>query len=290
MKAVVSNLLLAAAVSVLVSVLLAPAPPRPASAPDRAATESARASIQDLETSLGRLRAELEELRSMPGPAPSPSGSASRCDPHCEMLHREVARLWERLGGAEEVSVSGHRIVNVKLSDLVLADVSEKRPWGPEQATGQPDTPTAGDHASAWASLTPDGGNEWLLLEFPEAAQPSGVRVHESYNPGAVTQASVLHADGREEFVWAGADPTPPGAGQGVSWIPFRTQGKTRKVKLYLNSAGVPGWNEIDAVGLVDVAGRLQWASAASASSSYASRAEGTTDESARGPVPRWPR
>ncbi len=288
MKAAALNLLLAAAVSVLVSVLLAPAPPRPGADPDRAATEAAKSSIETLEASIGRLRAELEESRSTPGPAPSPSGGATRCDPHCEMLHREVARLWERVGATEGAPLAGP--ARVFPSRIQSAAFSGRRPWGPEQATGEPDTPSAGDHQSAWASLTPDGGNEWLLLEFPEAVAPSGVRVHESYNPGAVTQVSVFLSDGREEFVWSGADPTPPGGGQGVSWIPFGIKGKTRRVKLHLNSAGVPGWNEIDAVGLVDAAGRLQWSSAASASSTYASRVEGRDGGEPGGPAVRWPR
>ncbi|MCI0587421.1 MAG: hypothetical protein L0323_11330 [Planctomycetes bacterium] len=288
MKAVVLNLLLAAAVSLLVSTLLAPAPVRTGGDTDRVAAEAAKSSIRELEASLGGLRAELEEMRSMPGPAPSPTREVERCDPHCELLHREIARLGERLGAVDGASVA-RRLV-VLSPDMRLAHVSEKRPWGPEQATGEPDTPSAGDHQSAWASLTPDGGNEWLLLDFPEAVAPSGVRVHESYNPGAVTQVSVFLADGREEFVWAGADPTLPGAGQGVSWLPFGIMGKTRKVKLHLNSAGVPGWNEIDAVGLVDAAGRFQWASAASASSTYASQVQTTEAELQRGPGTRWPR
>ena len=48
-----------------------------------------------------------------------------------------------------------------------------KRPWGPEQATGPPDTATAGNFDTAWASQTPDGQQEWLLLEYFEAAVPT---------------------------------------------------------------------------------------------------------------------
>src|SRR5205823_2443181 len=40
-----------------------------------------------------------------------------------------------------------------------------KRNWGPEQATGPPDTEMAGDIVTAWASRTPDEQDEWLLLE-----------------------------------------------------------------------------------------------------------------------------
>src|SRR5262249_44708719 len=54
-----------------------------------------------------------------------------------------------------------------------------KRPYGPEQVTGPPDTPNAGDHATAWASRTPDGQDEWLLLEYAEPVVPAAVLVHE---------------------------------------------------------------------------------------------------------------
>ncbi|MGH7149305.1 MAG: hypothetical protein ACREIU_01340, partial [Planctomycetota bacterium] len=159
MKAVVWNLLLAAAVSVLVSTLLAPAPTRSGGAPDRAAMEGARSSIEELEASVERLRAELEELRSRPGPALAPPRDAERCDPHCETLHREIARLWERFGAAEGAPFAGP--ARAFPGRIHVAAHSEKRPWGPEQATGEPDTPGAGDHVSAWASLAPDGSGEW---------------------------------------------------------------------------------------------------------------------------------
>ncbi|HEX5243530.1 MAG TPA: hypothetical protein VFW23_09750, partial [Tepidisphaeraceae bacterium] len=41
------------------------------------------------------------------------------------------------------------------------------RAWGPEQATGKPDTwPRSGDIQTAWASKTPDGQPEWLELGY----------------------------------------------------------------------------------------------------------------------------
>ena len=43
----------------------------------------------------------------------------------------------------------------------------------------------------------------------------------------------------------------------------------TRRVKIYLDSPNFPGWNEIDAVGLIDVRGKRQWAERARSSSSY---------------------
>ena len=63
---------------------------------------------------------------------------------------------------------------------------------------------------------------------------------------------------------------TDPGAGQGVSEVKFDGSFKTNRIKLYFDSRAVPGWNEIDAVGLRDAAGKTQWATAVEASSTYA--------------------
>jgi hypothetical protein len=145
-----------------------------------------------------------------------------------------------------------------------------KRPWGPEQATGAPDTDGAGDIETAWASLTPDGQDEWLLLEYAKPVVPREIHVHETYNPGALYKVSVFKLDGTEVEVWKGKDPTPVGTERGVSKIPVKVNFKTNRVKIYLASRDVPGWNEIDAVGVVDAAGKSHWATSADASSTYA--------------------
>jgi hypothetical protein len=41
-------------------------------------------------------------------------------------------------------------------------------------------------------------------------------------------------------------------------------------IKVYLDTARVPGWNEVDAVELIGKDGSRQWAKRASASSTYA--------------------
>jgi hypothetical protein len=145
-----------------------------------------------------------------------------------------------------------------------------KRPWGPEQATGPPDTPAAGDIQTAWASRTPDDQDEWLLLEYAEPVVPEAVAVYETYNPGALYRVTVFKLDGEEVEVWKGKDPTPIGSGKGVSEVAFQVPFKANRVKLYLDSRNVPGWNEIDAVGLRDAAGKTHWAVSADASSTYA--------------------
>ncbi|HEY2584517.1 MAG TPA: hypothetical protein VGI81_01985 [Tepidisphaeraceae bacterium] len=145
------------------------------------------------------------------------------------------------------------------------------RPWGPEQATGAPDTwPNAGDLTTAWASATPDGQREWLELTYDAPIRPAAVLIYETYNPGAVDRITGYDPNGREAELWSGADPTPPGKDKGISVIPLHPDFDVSRIRVYLDSPRVPGWNEIDAVGLVDTTGKTHWATAATASSTYA--------------------
>jgi hypothetical protein len=144
-----------------------------------------------------------------------------------------------------------------------------KRPWGPEQATGEPDTDQSGDIQTAWASASPDDQDEWLMLEYAEPIIPIAVDVYETFNPGALNRITVFKLDGEEVEVWKGDDPTPAGSDKGVSSVPIKVNFKTNRIKLYIASKSVPGWNEIDAVGLKDK-NRTYWAVAAEASSTYA--------------------
>jgi len=145
-----------------------------------------------------------------------------------------------------------------------------RREWGPEQALGAPDTPGAGDLETAWASETEDGRDEWLQLEFARPVVPTGVRVFETFNPGALVAVSVLDADGNEHEVWRGIDPVPRERELGIALVAFVTDVETRVITLHLASSAVAGWNEIDAVGLHAADGSLQWAIAAEASTTYA--------------------
>lgn len=141
--------------------------------------------------------------------------------------------------------------------------------WGSHQVTGRPDTQGAGDIVTAWASASQDSQREWLLLTYPQPVVPTLIRVHETYNPGALDRITLFDPAGNEIEVWSGQDPTTRDKPSGVSEIPVSTTFKTNKVKIHLDSPNVRGWNEIDAVGLVDSDGKTHWAVDADASSSY---------------------
>src|ERR1043166_232657 len=46
-----------------------------------------------------------------------------------------------------------------------------RRAWSPEQVIGAPDTMQAGDKVTAWASRSPDGGAEWLNVDYERQVQ-----------------------------------------------------------------------------------------------------------------------
>jgi hypothetical protein len=148
------------------------------------------------------------------------------------------------------------------------------RGWAAEQATGPPDAylyASGGDYENAWASKAPDDQVEWLELTWDVPTEAAGVDVYETYNPGALIRV-VAFNDNREVARWEGVDPTPRDAplGKGISKIRFDKPAVMNRVRLTIDSPKVPGWNEIDAVGLVEPSGSVHWATGATASSSYA--------------------
>jgi beta-lactamase regulating signal transducer with metallopeptidase domain len=145
-----------------------------------------------------------------------------------------------------------------------------KRSWGPEQVIGPPDTMNAGDQVTAWASLSQDAQEEWLICDFGKEVAASSVRIHETYNPGSLVRIMFLNGKDEETLAWEGEDPTPRDQPKGTSVIPISPDGKVKRIKLYFDSVAVPGWNEIDAVGLADEDGTITWTAAATASSTFA--------------------
>lgn len=119
------------------------------------------------------------------------------------------------------------------------------------QATGEPNVTAPSDNPAAWASKEADGALETLELTFARAVRPSGVRIHESYNPGAVTTIEAFDEESGEWVVlWEGNEPTEEA--MRVFSPSFQAPDfATAQIRLTLDTSVVGGWNEIDAVELV---------------------------------------
>jgi len=148
----------------------------------------------------------------------------------------------------------------------------QQRPWGPEQVVGPANTDQAGDIETAWAPLLSNGvGEEWLRVNYDRPVEISEINVRETYNPGAISMITATALpNGEEVVVWEGTEP-PAQAPVNMNFTgPSGVHAQS--VTVYLDRRRVPGWNEIDAIELVGRDGSRQWASSATASSSYAER------------------
>ncbi len=225
----------------------------------RAATEALAA----------ELRTELAAHRELLTNAANPPG-----------VTRTTRRSFTAPTPAQPVQVwdDGLRVDPRNLGGIAPPVPANGRNWGPEQATGKPDTPGPGDQTTAWASRTPDEQQEWLILDYAEAVDIIGVNVYETYNPGALVRVTAFDEKGKEIDLWSGVDPTPRTAQMGTSEIKAAKPVRSKRVKLYIDSPAVPGWNEIDAVGILDAAGKTQWAVGATASSTFAQQTPAVAD------------
>ncbi len=156
-------------------------------------------------------------------------------------------------------------------ANALLAEPDQKSPikraWSAQQAIGSPDTMVAGDMQTAWASQEPDAGVEWLKLGYDGPIPAAKVVVRESFNPGAISRVSVTLDGGAEMTIWQGTETAAVAPVDREFSVPGAIT--VHSVKIYLDTSRVPGWNEIDAVGIVDLDGKTHWAVGAAASSSY---------------------
>lgn len=122
--------------------------------------------------------------------------------------------------------------------------------WAASQATGAPNSPEAGDHTTAWASREEDAGEEWLELHYAKALYPSLIRIHETYNPGAVVKVEARDSAGSWQAIWEGRVFAPE---EKIRWFEVRPTRRvaTSVLRLTLDSRAIRGWNEIDAVELI---------------------------------------
>lgn len=178
---------------------------------------------------------------------------------------------WQRQWVAEAVASSSY---------------AETGAWSTEQLLGAPNVVGYYDSPAAWAPAVKDGGVEWIELSYTWPVIPSDIQIIESCGAGAVTRVQLQPLGGGG---WVTVlEQAPPGDARVNPEQPMllvvsaRDFGQpTRRVRVEIDTA-VPGWNEIDAVGLLGTyvlgargsglstgAYRL-WAENALASSTYA--------------------
>lgn len=179
-----------------------------------------------------------------------------------EQLHlnqQALALLDQRLAGTEQA------LQTLEPMRKLLANgpqrFNSKDAYQAQQVRGAPDARGQRmDSPSAWCPAQEDGGAEWLALTYEPPVMAAKLRIHANYAPSAVVRITALGDDGSETELWSG-DPTDA--------ITFASPLTVHRIKLHLDTAKVPGWNEIDAVAALDAAGTEHWALEATASSAW---------------------
>jgi hypothetical protein len=238
-----------------------------------------QAQQEQAQASLDGTTEQLQRVRAAQGMAPA-SGQASLADPQGQA---RLAALEQQIQSLKKaLSQRGFGLASIPAvpeydptqppppeEPAEPETNSTRRSWGPEQVVGPPDTPAAGDYSTAWASREPDGGPEWLSVGFDRAVEVAEVRIRESYNPGAIVRITTM-VNNQEIVLWEGQ--SARGAAPRDFVVRPATSVQAQGVIIHLDTASVPGWNEIDAVELVGRDGSRRWASSATASSSFADR------------------
>ena len=176
----------------------------------------------------------------------------------------------------ERVAALEQRISRLEEDAKALAPLAQvMRGYHPEratpqgyqasQATGPPNVTAAGsDSPLAWCPATEDGGAEWLELRYEPPVVATAIRIHANYHPGAVVRVLGGSDTATLTELWAGS-----GTPDAVQTLAISSPTKVGWLKLELEPAKAPGWNEIDAVALIDAEGIPHWANEATASSAW---------------------
>lgn len=141
----------------------------------------------------------------------------------------------------------------IRYATGVVAFSSQYSPtsWSAAQTLGAPNTVGCGDINTAWASASSDGRREFLELEFADPAPVNRVYIHETLAPGAVDTVYVFNPGTQQyEKVYEGTAQAGTPCPRRFAIIFPQTTFPVSRIRIAINSQLVPGYNEIDAVGI----------------------------------------
>ncbi|MBF9141513.1 OmpA family protein [Hymenobacter properus] len=133
-----------------------------------------------------------------------------------------------------------------------------KDPFSPNQVLGVPNALPLGQISNdAWIPRK-EGPNEFIEVRFARSIAAQQVTIVENFNPGSITKVELVDTKGEHHEVYANANPGPLPETFRTLEIRFPTADyRTLGVKVYMNTAKVEGVNQIDAIGVADVASTM---------------------------------
>jgi outer membrane protein OmpA-like peptidoglycan-associated protein len=123
------------------------------------------------------------------------------------------------------------------------------------QVLGYPNAETLNSKCEfCWAPSNEDGGKEFIRVRFENAIHAQQIAVFEALNPGAITEITLYDIKGKAIEVYQNKDPKTAnmGIGRAFYYTFPRTQQPIKEAKVEFNTRAVPGYNQIDAIGIAD--------------------------------------
>ncbi|GAB4400085.1 MAG: hypothetical protein OHK0053_21240 [Microscillaceae bacterium] len=139
-------------------------------------------------------------------------------------------------------------------SEFINLDKPQSNQYRGNQVIGKPNKlPAVGQSQCAWSPKSPDNPmGEWIKVGFDEPMAIEQVVVAENYNPGAITQILVYDLDDKEHLVYKNFNVGPLSIEGRMFPIFVKTDFMVQAVKVILSTSKVPGYNQIDAIGISD--------------------------------------
>ncbi|GAA4051484.1 hypothetical protein GCM10022409_42860 [Hymenobacter glaciei] len=133
-----------------------------------------------------------------------------------------------------------------------------KEAFSPSQVLGAPNALPLGEISNnAWIPRK-EGAGEFIEVKFLRSVAAQQVTVVESFNPGSITKIELIDTKGVHHEVYANANPGPlPEPSRSLEVKFPAAEYRTLGVKVYMNTGKVEGINQIDAIGIADVASTM---------------------------------
>ncbi|MBI4565177.1 MAG: hypothetical protein HY716_10840 [Planctomycetes bacterium] len=214
---------------------------------DQLVSEVIRRRLQDLKDGTPETRARSLATLAGLGPASVPKMETLLKTSGLDLASQ--ARIRSVLSRIYAVEMDEHGLWGQWAVDAKASSEYGRDDWSARQACGEPNTLKAGDLKTAWASKEQNAGEEWLELTYEFRVRPTQVRIHETFNPGAVVLIEARDTGQNWHALWTGRDGTRECPG----WLDVRLEATaiaTRVIRITLDTSLVAGWNEIDAVQL----------------------------------------
>lgn len=124
------------------------------------------------------------------------------------------------------------------------------------QILGSPSKlPQTGDSKAAWSPAGADtNGDEWIKVGFEKPMKIKQVSIGENHNPGAIIRVFAYDSTDTEHLIHDNVNDVPKMPGRMWNIVIPQTTYSVYAIKLVLSPSRVPGYNQIDAVGISELA------------------------------------